>query len=86
MIFNQEIIKNYYSLNDKFANINNDLKLYEITLKKDLEEEFNNRKNTIQEMIQQEEVVSTEDFRKELKLLNNVFNEIYKEIKLLRNS
>ena len=34
-------------------------------------------------MIQDEQTVSEKEFSSELKLLNNVFNEIYKDMKLL---
>lgn len=83
MLTNQKSIDNYYSLNDKFIKILDNIKISKIEIPSNTLDKFHKIKNNIQNMIQDEQTVSEKEFSSELKLLNNVFNEIYKDMKLL---
>ncbi len=83
MLTNQKSIDNYYSLNDKFIKILDNIKISKIEIPSNTLEKFNKIKNNIQNMIQDEQTVSDKEFSTELKLLNSVYNEIYKDMKLL---
>ncbi len=83
MLTNQKSIDNYYSLNDKFIKILDNIKISKIEIPNSTLDKFNKIKNNIQNMIQDEQTVSDKEFSTELKLLNSIYNEIYKEMKLL---
>lgn len=83
MLTNQKSINNYYSLNDKFLKMLDNIKISNIKIPNNTLNKFNNIKENITNMIQDDEIVSEKDFSTELKSLNDVFNEIYKEMKLL---
>ncbi len=83
MLTNQKSIDNYYSLNDKFIKILDNIKISKIEIPNITLDKFNKIKNNIQNMIQDEQTVSDKEFSTELKLLNSIYNEIYKEMKLL---
>ncbi len=83
MLTNQKSIDNYYSLNDKFIKILDNIKISKIEIPNSTLDKFNKIKNNIQNMIQDEQTISDKEFSTELKLLNSIYNEIYKEMKLL---
>ena len=72
MLTNQKSIDNYYSLNDKFIKILDNIKISKIEIPNSTLDKFNKIKNNIQNMIQDEQTVSDKEFSTELKLLNSI--------------